>query len=96
MGRARKIQSSSTARRDTPDDSTWSGMHFMVFDLPENGGTFNQHLKALRKLIRKLKTPYGYRPAEQTKVAITLRYNAPSAKAMKNRCCVAALRFTKS
>ncbi len=62
----REIQSSSIARRDTRDNSAWRGMCFMVFDLPAHSGTFNQRLKAL---IRKLNTPCGYRPIEQTKVS---------------------------
>ena len=48
MGRTRGIKSSSTAHRDTPDDSAWRGMRFMVFDLPAHGGTFNQRLKSLQ------------------------------------------------
>lgn len=58
----------STARRETPDDSAWRGMRFMVFDLPAHGGTFNQRLKTLQDLIPKLKAPWVEAVA-QTKIS---------------------------
>lgn len=53
-GRGRFEQAQSTVARDTPDDDTWRGMRYMVFDLPAHPGSFDARLAALDKLIAAL------------------------------------------
>jgi len=50
-GRGRFARSVSTVRSKTPNDIAWREMHFMVFDLPTQGGDFTSRLSALRKLL---------------------------------------------
>jgi DNA ligase-1 len=51
VGRGRFGEAVSTARTQQPDDSAWRKMRFMVFDLPEHDGTFDQRLPALRETV---------------------------------------------
>jgi len=67
-GRGQFNHAVSTVRRETADDSAWRSMRFMVFDLPAHGGSFNQRLQALKKLIPGLQTPW-IQAVEQTKVS---------------------------
>lgn len=50
-GRGRFEQAQSTVARETPDDTTWRGIRYMVFDLPAHPGSFDERLVALDKLI---------------------------------------------
>jgi DNA ligase 1 len=50
-GRGQFSKSVSTARQQTPDDEAWRSMRFMVFDLPQAGGTFNERLVQLNALL---------------------------------------------
>ena len=50
-GRGRFAHAVSTARSQTPNDIAWREMHFMVFDLPAQGGDFTSRLAVLRKLL---------------------------------------------
>lgn len=43
-------QAVSTARQRQPRDEAWQGLRFMVFDLPDHPGTFEERLKSLRVL----------------------------------------------
>ncbi len=58
----------STARQQTPADGAWRGMVFMVFDLPAQGGTFDERIPALNRLVAQLNRPW-VRPVTQTKLA---------------------------
>ena len=53
-GRVRFSHAHSTVRQQQPDDAAWREMRFMVFDLPAHGGTFDQRLPALNKLVEAL------------------------------------------
>lgn len=41
----------STVRQQQASDAEWRGMRFMVFDLPDHVGRFDQRLEALRRLL---------------------------------------------
>ena len=57
-GRGRFSHAQSTVRQQQPDDAAWREMRFMVFDLPAQGGTFDQRLPALNKLVESLDQPW--------------------------------------
>ena len=57
-GRGRFSHAQSTVRPQQPDDAAWREMRFMVFDLPAHGGTFDQRLPALNKLVESLDQPW--------------------------------------
>ena len=57
-GRGRFSHAQSTVRQQQPDDAAWREMHFMVFDLPAHGGTFDQRLPALNQLVESLNQPW--------------------------------------
>ena len=57
-GRGRFSHAQSTVRQQQPDDAAWHEMRFMVFDLPAHGGTFDQRLPALNKLVESLGQPW--------------------------------------
>ena len=57
-GRGRFSHAQSTVRQQQPDDAAWREMRFMVFDLPAHGGTFDQRLPALNKLVEALDQPW--------------------------------------
>jgi DNA ligase-1 len=50
-GRGRFAHAVSTARSQTPDDTAWRAMRFMVFDLPTEPGDFTARLATLKKLL---------------------------------------------
>ena len=57
-GRGRFAQAQSTTRQQRPDDAAWRQMRFMVFDLPQHGGTFDERLPALTALVEGLRQPW--------------------------------------
>ena len=57
-GRGRFSHAQSTVRQQQPDDAAWREMRFMVFDLPAHGGTFDQRLPAVNKLVESLDQPW--------------------------------------
>ena len=57
-GRGRFSHAQSTVRQQQPDNAAWREMRFMVFDLPAHGGTFDQRLPALNKLVESLDQPW--------------------------------------
>ena len=64
-GRGRFSHAQSTVRQQQPDDAAWREMRFMVFDLPAHGGTFDQRLPALNKLIESLDQPWVHAVPQQ-------------------------------
>ncbi|MDP9931145.1 DNA ligase [Variovorax paradoxus] len=50
-GRGQFALAVSTVRSQTPNDTAWHSMRFMVFDMPSHGGDFTSRLAALRKLL---------------------------------------------
>ena len=57
-GRGRFAHAQSTARQQRPDDVAWRQMRFMVFDLPQHGGTFDERIPALAALVAGLDQPW--------------------------------------
>ena len=64
-GRGRFEQTVSTVRSQTPSDAAWREVRFMVFDLPEQAGTFTQRLTALRRLLPVTAAPWLVPVAQQ-------------------------------
>jgi DNA ligase-1 len=48
----------STVRQQTPDEAAWRAMHFMVFDLPAQGGPFTERIPTLKKVIARMNKPW--------------------------------------
>lgn len=57
-GRGRFQETVATVRQQTPDDDAWHRIRFMVFDLPDTPGTFDERLNVLRTLIPALDMPW--------------------------------------
>ncbi|WP_294765755.1 DNA ligase [uncultured Rhodoferax sp.] len=53
-GRGTFSQAVSTVRQQTPDDTAWCALRFMVFDLPAQGGAFNARLPVLQQQVAAL------------------------------------------
>lgn len=53
-GRGRFSQAQSTARTQLPDDAAWRSIRFMVFDLPQHGGSFDERLPALNRVVQRI------------------------------------------
>ncbi|MDB5877794.1 MAG: ligase [Variovorax sp.] len=64
-GRDRFALAVSTVRSQTPNDTAWREMHFMVFDLPAQPGDFTTRLTALRKLLPIPAAPWVVAVAQQ-------------------------------
>ncbi len=58
MGRGEFERLSGIVRRQTPDDSQWQQVRYLVFELPQSPGTFRQRVLALRELTAKLALPW--------------------------------------
>jgi DNA ligase-1 len=57
-GRGRFAHAVSTVRSQTPDETAWREMRFMVFDLPAEPGDFTARLAALNKLLPRPAAPW--------------------------------------
>ena len=57
-GRGRFSVAQSTIRQQQPDDAAWRGIRFMVFDLPQHGGVFDERLPALQALVQRIDQPW--------------------------------------
>lgn len=57
-GRGGFSAAQSTTRQQQPDDAAWRRIRFMVFDLPQHGGTFDERLPALQALVQLLRQPW--------------------------------------
>jgi DNA ligase-1 len=57
-GRGQFDQASATIRQQPADDEAWRHIRYMVFDLPAHGGTFDERIPALQKLIAQLARPW--------------------------------------
>jgi len=44
----------STVRSQTPNESAWRGLRFMVFDLPGHEGLFNERIPALHGVVKQI------------------------------------------
>lgn len=62
----------STVRQQAASDSAWREIHYMVFDLPNQGGVFDERLKALQRLS----LPAWVQPVAQSRIANHLALQA--------------------
>lgn len=67
LGRGRFDELSGLVRRQTPSNSDWKNIYFMVFDLPGSPYPFNERLKQLNKIITGINAKH-IRLVEQYKV----------------------------
>jgi DNA ligase-1 len=51
-------QTLSCVRKKRVDEICWQFVRFMIFDLPEHGGTFTQRITAMQKLTTKVNSNY--------------------------------------
>ncbi|BBE52244.1 DNA ligase [Ferriphaselus amnicola] len=65
-GRGRFALAVSTVRQLQPDDATWRGMHFMLFDLPAHPGDFAERDAALVRVVAAIKQPWVRHVAQST------------------------------
>jgi len=81
-GRGKFSQAVSTVRQQTPDEAAWRALRFMVFDLPAQGGAFNERLPLLQARVAQLgqawvqavaQTPATTVQALQARLAETVR-----------------------
>lgn len=57
-GRGQFAKASSTVRQQIPNDASWRGIRFMVFDMPAHGGPFTQRLAALNATVAQIAQPW--------------------------------------
>ena len=57
IARGRYEETSSIVRKKEPHEG-WRAVRFMIFDMPEHGGTFTQRVFAMRELIEQTNAPY--------------------------------------
>lgn len=57
-GRGRFAHAQSTTRQQQGGDAAWRSMRFMVFDLPAQGGPFDERLTALNALVAQIQQPW--------------------------------------
>jgi len=51
-------QTLSCIRKKHIDEHCWRSVRFMLFDLPKHSGTFTQRIASMKKLTRKVNSPY--------------------------------------
>jgi len=81
-GRGQFAHAVSTVRSQTPNDTAWHGMRFMVFDLPAQGGDFTARLAVLRKLLPITDAPWVV-PVPQERATTHAELQALLAKTVK-------------
>jgi DNA ligase-1 len=57
-GRGQFAKASATVRQQSPDDTAWRGMRFMVFDMPAHGGVFTERIPALNATVAQIQQPW--------------------------------------
>ena len=57
-GRGKFSQAQSTTRTQQADETAWRTLRFMVFDLPQHGGSFDERLPALNALVQRIDQPW--------------------------------------
>lgn len=67
MGRGRFEETSTLVRHPPADDAAWREVRFLVFDLPDHGGRFEDRVLAMRALAR-AGHPAWVRPVAQSQV----------------------------
>lgn len=76
MGRGTFEMLSGVVRKTQPIDSEWWQVRFMVFDMPEQAGDFNQRLETLRRMFAQKHSSY---------IALVAQEKIPNSKALKAR-----------
>jgi len=51
-------QTISCVRKKVVDETCWQMVRFMIFDLPEHGGSFTERVTAMQKLTKQVNSPY--------------------------------------
>ncbi|GKS95945.1 MULTISPECIES: DNA ligase [unclassified Acidovorax] len=74
-GRGRFAQAQSTVRQQRPDDAAWRHLQFMVFDLPAQGGPFDERLPALQTAVARIGHPW-VQAVPQQRIATDARLQA--------------------
>lgn len=67
-GRGRFAHAQSTTRQQQAGDAAWRQMRFMVFDLPQHGGTFDERIPALAAAVGRIGQPW-VQAVEQRRIA---------------------------
>ena len=57
-GRGQFAKATSTVRQQTPNDTAWRGIQFMVFDMPAHGGPFTDRIAALNSAVAQIGQPW--------------------------------------
>lgn len=57
-GRGQFAKAVSTVRQQVPDDEAWRHIRYMVFDLPQHPGTFDERLPALKAQVTQMAQPW--------------------------------------
>lgn len=58
MGRSSFERLSGIVRRDIPSDAEWHQVRYMIFELPQAAGTFEQRAAKIRELVRYANVPW--------------------------------------
>ncbi|MDP1611564.1 MAG: DNA ligase [Sulfuritalea sp.] len=58
LGRGSFDQLSATVRRQSPDDSEWRHVRFMIFELPNASGSFTDRVERIRAITVSLNRPW--------------------------------------
>lgn len=73
----------STVRQQTPNDSAWRTLRFMVFDLPASSAPFTERIPALNGLVSRIDQPW-VQAVTQFKVASHQALQSLLARTVKN------------
>ena len=57
-GRGGFAHAQSTARQLNAGDAAWRRIRFMVFDLPQHGGTFDERIPAMAEVVERIGQPW--------------------------------------
>lgn len=58
MGRGTFSMLSGAVRRSTPEPAQWQQIRYMIFDMPDATGSFDQRLRKLKSLFARQHSPY--------------------------------------
>ena len=58
LGRGKFDQLSGLVRRASPDDIDWQNIKFMIFELPNHTGTFDERLKRQKQIVAEINAPH--------------------------------------
>jgi len=58
LGRGRFDELSGTVRKKQPVDAEWRAVHYMIFDLPGNGGSFAERAQRINALLAQANQPW--------------------------------------